>query len=151
MNVSAERVRQQITLVLNAWGMGADPAYTTADALVYSDLAGIDTHGISLLATYEEYWTKGKANFRARPRVVRETPVTALVDGDAGFGHSAAVMGMELAIKKALSMGVGVVSVFNSHHFGATGYYAALAPKQGLIGLVTSTTRAVNVVPMVSA
>ena len=63
------------------------------------------------------------------------------------LGHPAGVMGMELAAKKALSMGVGVVSVFNSHHFGATGYYAALAPKQGLIGLVTSSGRVVSVVP----
>ncbi|HEX6942760.1 MAG TPA: Ldh family oxidoreductase, partial [Gemmatimonadaceae bacterium] len=51
----------------------------------------------------------------------------------------------------ALAMGVGVVSVMNSHHFGATGYYAALAPKKGLIGLVTSSTRAINVVPTRSA
>lgn len=147
VNVSAERVRQQIMSVLTAWGMDADLARTTVDAMVYSDLAGIDTHGISLLTTYEDYWTKGKVNFRARPRIVRETPVTALVDAGAGLGHPAAVMGMELANKKALSMGIGVVSVFNSHHFGATGFYAALAPKQGLIGIVTSTTRAVNVVP----
>jgi LDH2 family malate/lactate/ureidoglycolate dehydrogenase len=52
-------------------------------------------------------------------------------------------MGMQLAIEKAAAMSVGVVSVFNSHHFGAAGYYAALAPRRGLIGLVTSGTRTV--------
>jgi LDH2 family malate/lactate/ureidoglycolate dehydrogenase len=56
-------------------------------------------------------------------------------------------MGMKLAIEKAKAMGVGVVSVFNSHHFGAAGYYAALAPKQGLVGMVTSATRSIAVVP----
>ena len=147
VNVSAERIRQQVTSILAAWGLDADLIQTTVDAMVYADLAGIDTHGFSLLTTYEDYWTKGKVNFRARPRIVRETPVTALVDGGAGLGYPAAVMGMELASKKALAMGVGVVSVFNSHHFGATGYYAALAPEHGLIGLVTSTTRAINVGP----
>jgi LDH2 family malate/lactate/ureidoglycolate dehydrogenase len=147
MNVSAERVRQQIASVLTAWGMDADMVSTTADAMLYSDLAGIDTHGVSMLMAYEDYRSKGKLNLRARPRIVRENPVTALVDAGAGLGHPAAVMAMELANKKALAMGIGVVSVFNSHHFGPTGYYAALAPKQGLIGFVTSSTHAVNVVP----
>lgn len=147
VNVPIERVRQQIASVLGAWGMDADLVHTTVEAIIYADLAGIDSHGVSMLTTYERYWTKGQVNFRARPRIVRENAVTALVDAGAGLGHPAAVMGMELANSKALSMGIGVVSVFNSHHFGPTGYYAALAPKRGLIGLVTSSTRTVNVVP----
>ena len=73
--------------------------------------------------------------------------MTALVDADAGLGHPAAVMGMKLAIAKAKAMGVGVVSVFNSHHFGAAGYYAALASKEGLVGMVTSATRVDRRVP----
>ena len=44
-------------------------------------------------------------------------------------------------------MGVAVVSVFNSHHFGAAGYYAALAAKRGMVGMVTSATRTIAVVP----
>ena len=147
MNVTADRLREQVASILKAWGMDADLIQITVDAMVYADLAGIDSHGVSMLMAYEDYWRKGKLDFRARPRIVRENPVTALVDAGAGFGHPAAVMGMELAIKKALSLGIGAVSVFNSHHFGAAGYYAALAPRQGLVGLVTSSTRTVNVVP----
>jgi LDH2 family malate/lactate/ureidoglycolate dehydrogenase len=147
VNIPAERVREQVAAILAAWGMDADLAQTTVGAMVYADLAGIDSHGFSLLTTYEDYWTKGKVNFKARPRIVRENPVTALVDAGSGLGYPAAVAGMELAIRKALAMGVGVVSVYNSHHFGAAGYYAALAPRQGLIGMVTCTTRAINVVP----
>jgi LDH2 family malate/lactate/ureidoglycolate dehydrogenase len=56
-------------------------------------------------------------------------------------------MAMTLAIEKAKAMGVGVVTVFNSHHFGAAGYYAAMASKEGLIGMVTSATRTMAVVP----
>lgn len=44
-------------------------------------------------------------------------------------------------------MGIGAVSVFNSHHFGAAGYCAELAANKGLIGLVTSSARTVCVVP----
>jgi LDH2 family malate/lactate/ureidoglycolate dehydrogenase len=82
---------------------------------------------------------------------VRQSPVTALIDGDAGLGHVSAVMGMELAIEKAKASGVGVVSVYNSTHFGAAGYYAAMASRVGLLGMVTCTTRGNPVLPTRSA
>ncbi len=147
MNVSAERVREQIASILGAWGMDAHLLRATADVMVETDLAGVDSHGISMLMLYEELSRQGKLNLRARPKIVRENPVTALIDADAGLGHPAGVIGMELAIKKAKAMGVGAVSVFNSHHFGAAGCYAAMAAKEGLLGLVASSARTICVVP----
>jgi len=143
----AAQVRSQIVSILESWGMERGLVRTAAEVMVETDLAGIDSHGVSMLMDYENSKAKGKLNLNARPRVVRESAVTALVDADAGLGHPAAVMGMNLAIEKAKAMGVGVVSVFNSHHFGAAGYYAALASKAGLVGMVTSATRSIAVVP----
>lgn len=145
--VPAEIIRAQIVAVLTAWGMDAELVRTTAEVMVETDLAGVDSHGVSMLMDYDASRRKGKLNLQARPRIVRESPVTALLDADAGLGHPASVMGMELAIKKAQATGVGVVAVRNSHHFGAAGYYASLASAQGLIGLVTSATRTINMVP----
>ena len=147
MNVPAERVRAQIVSILTSWGMDAQQVQTTAQAMLETDLSGVDSHGISMLMDYQSSRDKGKLNLAARPRIVRENAVTALIDADAGLGHPAAAMGMELAITKARALGVGVVTVRNSHHFGAAGYYAALASKQGLIGMVTSATRSINTVP----
>jgi LDH2 family malate/lactate/ureidoglycolate dehydrogenase len=147
MLISTDRVRRQISTVLTAWGMKEDLVRTTAEVMLETDLAGVDSHGISMLMTYDEFRSSGKLNLLAEPKIVRQSPVTALIDADAGLGHPAAVMGMELAIEKALAAGVGVVSVVNSHHFGAAGYYAALAPKHGLVGLVTSASRNISVVP----
>ena len=144
---AAARVRSQIVALLESWGMDPEIVRTTAEVMVETDLAGVDSHGVSMLMDYENSKSKGKLNLKARPHVVKETPVTALVDADAGLGHPAAVMGMKIAIDKAKAMGVGVVSVFNSHHFGAAGYYAALASKEGLVGMVTSATRSIAVVP----
>lgn len=143
----AAQVRSQIVSILESWGMERELVRTAAEVMVETDLAGIDSHGVSMLMDYENSKSKGKLNLKAKPRVVRESAVTALVDADAGLGHPAAVMGMNLAIEKAKAMGVGVVSVFNSHHFGAAGYYAALASKAGLVGMVTSATRSIAVVP----
>ncbi len=145
--VPVAQARAQIAAVLQAWGMASDLVEPAVDALVYADVSGIDSHGINLLVTYDAQARKGKLNLRARPRVVRESPASALVDADAGIGHPAAVMAMRLAVEKARTTTIAAVSVFNSHHFGAAGYYAAIAARQGMIGLVTCTTRTVSVVP----
>jgi LDH2 family malate/lactate/ureidoglycolate dehydrogenase len=147
MKVAVERVREQILSIFHAWGMHAELARTAAEVMVETDLAGVDSHGVSMLMDYDEYRRRGKLNLKARPKIVREGPVTALIDADAGLGHPAAVMAMNLALEKAKTMQVGVVTVFNSHHFGAAGYYAAMASKRGMVGMVTSATRTMAVVP----
>jgi LDH2 family malate/lactate/ureidoglycolate dehydrogenase len=147
MNIPAEKVRQQILSLLTSWGVPPDIAETTAQVMIETDLAGVDSHGVSMLMDYEGSKTAGKLNVKARARVVRQNAVTALIDADAGFGHPASVMAMKLAMEKARAMGVGVVTVFNSHHFGAAGYYAAMASREGLLGMVTSATRTMAVVP----
>lgn len=146
-NVPIDRVQRQIASILTAWGMAPDLVHTTVDAMVYADRAGIDSHGLSMMMMYEGGWQKGKLDLGARPKVVRETPVTALIDAGAGLGHPAGVAGMNLAIAKAQANGVGAVAVFNSHHFGAAGYYAALATEKGLVGLVTTSARDTTVIP----
>ena len=74
VNVSAERIRQQILNILGAWGMPEDLAETTAGAMVETDLLGVDSHGISMLMTYEDRVREGRLDLRARPEVVRDGP-----------------------------------------------------------------------------
>jgi LDH2 family malate/lactate/ureidoglycolate dehydrogenase len=147
LKASADLLHRQIVSILDAWGMEASLVETTARVMVATDLSGVDSHGVSMLMDYESSRDKGKLNLKAKPRIVRENAVTALIDADAGLGHPAAELGMQTAIAKARTLGVGVVTVRNSHHFGAAGYYAALASKAGLVGMVTSATRSINTVP----
>jgi LDH2 family malate/lactate/ureidoglycolate dehydrogenase len=147
MKVSAELVRKQILNVLDSWGMDAELASTTADVMVDTDLAGIDSHGLSMLMFYEGIRDRGELMLDVRPVVTREHGATAVIDARGGLGHPAAVMGMELAVERASAFGVGVVTVFNSHHFGAAGYYASIAAEAGMIGMVTTSARTVAVLP----
>jgi LDH2 family malate/lactate/ureidoglycolate dehydrogenase len=150
--VPAERVREQIRLVLTAWGMPEKQRETTVEVMVETDLRGVDSHGVSMLMMYDEMQRNGRLRIKAEPRIVRETATTALLDGGAGLGHPAADAGMRLAIEKCRnSGGVAIVSVVNSHHFGAAGYYAQLAAEAGLIGLVTSATQGITVAPTFGA
>ncbi|MBL6076806.1 Ldh family oxidoreductase [Belnapia sp. T18] len=145
--VPAETLRAQILAILGAWGMPAEHAATTADIMVETDLMGIDSHGVSMLMAYEEGVREGRIRLAAQPKPLRDTGPTALLDGADGLGHPVSAMAMTMAVDKAKQFGVGAVGVVNSHHFGAAGAYARIASARGAIGLVTSSTRGVSLVP----
>src|SRR6516162_773592 len=147
MPASYETHRAQLKAILLAWGMPEDNAETTADVLCWADLHGVDSHGISMLPGYDRLRRAGRANMEARPRIIRETPVSALVDGDGGLGHVPAHFAMQVAIDKAKQSGMAVVAVRNSAHFGATGYYTLMAAKQGLIGMACTSASSIQVAP----
>ncbi|WP_424467253.1 Ldh family oxidoreductase [Pseudoclavibacter helvolus] len=136
-----DQVRQQILEILTAWGMTAEAAAISAEVMVDTDLSGIDSHGISMLMLYEKLARTGRLNINARPEIVHEGPAFAIVDGHDGLGHPTAVTAMHTAIDKARREGVSVVAARSSSHFGALGYYARLASDQGLVALITTTTR----------
>lgn len=147
MDVAAGLVEAQIRAVLSAWGMPGAPAAATAALMTETDLLGVDSHGISMLMLYETLFRNGQLNLAAETRTVRDSPCTALLDAGAGLGHPASAQGMNLAVDKALACGIGLVGVRNSHHFGAAGVYARLAAARGVLGMVTSSTRFVTLVP----
>lgn len=147
LHATAASIHAQAVAVLTAWGMPEDMAQTTADIMVETDLTGVDSHGISMLPSYEELYRKGQLRVAARPRVLREHGATALLSGEDGLGHPVSVQAMNLAVDLAAAHGVGVVGVVNSHHFGAAGAYARIASRRGMIGLVTSSTRGIIMVP----
>jgi LDH2 family malate/lactate/ureidoglycolate dehydrogenase len=131
--------------------MSAPHAETTAEVMVETDLRGVDSHGISMLPTYDQEFRSGRLNMHPVFKTVREGPAMALIDADASLGHPVSTHAMNLAVDKCLATGVAVVSVYNSHHFGAAGCYAKLAAERGAIGLVTSATRGVTMVPTFAA
>ncbi len=126
--------------ILRSVGIPAEDTKVVAAALVEADLRGVITHGSMLLPGYVRDIQSGSINVRPYIRLVRETPGTALLDGDNAMGHLVAVRAMELAIAKAKSNGIGIVGAFDSNHFGAAGYFAALAARADCVGVVTSTT-----------
>jgi LDH2 family malate/lactate/ureidoglycolate dehydrogenase len=144
---SEGEVHRQSEAILVAWGCSAGNARVAADVLTYADLSGIDSHGVSLFINYEKLLQATTFDPAADPEVVLENASTALVDANGGLGHPAGVRAMELAVAKAEATGVGVVTVRNSHHFGAAGYYAALAARHGLVGIATTSGRTPSVVP----
>lgn len=140
-------LRRQCAAILAGWGLGGDALEVSVDALVDCDLRGIDSHGISLLALFAGWMKRGGYDLTAEPRVEHEGTVHATVDAGNGLGFPAAAFATRLAVAKAKQHGVAVVTVRRSHHFGAAGYYARLAAREGVVCLVTTSTKVVCVVP----
>lgn len=147
IRLSAQVLRAQTTAILQAWGMPQATAQTTAGLMVETDLLGVESHGVSMLPQYEAMHTSGRLRLAGTPRVLRDGPATALLDGAASLGHAVSAQAMQLAVDKARAIGIALVGVRNSHHFGAAGVYARIAQRQGLIGLVTSSAQGVLLVP----
>lgn len=116
-------------------GLGAADAATGADVLSTTDAWGVFTHGSKSLRGYLKRLQGGGLRPGGIPQAVREGPSWALVDGDSSLGMVTSTFAMNLAIAKARQTGVAYVGVHNSCHFGAAGYYAMLAARQGLIGM----------------
>ena len=74
-------------------------------------------------------------------RVVRETPVSALVDGGNKVGYVAAYRGAEIAIAKAKASGIAIVGVHNSYYSGRNAYYVEQIVRAGLVAIHTASAK----------
>lgn len=132
--------------VLLGLGLSEQHAAATTTALVTTDSWGVFTHGTKLLRGYARRLRGGGLRTQGSPQIVNEGPAWALVDGQSLPGQVTSTYAVDTAIRKARETGAGFVTVRNSCHFGAAGYYAWLAAQAGMIGIAMA-----NDVPSVAA
>src|SRR5262245_18575863 len=147
VHVAEAALRRTVTEICMKVGVSADEAAQAADMLTMTDLRGVETHGVSnMLRAYVRDYKAGKLEPRPGWRIVRESPATAVIDAERRLGIVIGPKAMRLAVDKARAVGVGVVTVYNSGHFGAIGHFAMQAAQHDMIG-VCFTGASVNVVP----
>lgn len=136
VRVPADAMAATATALFASLGMDDRQAARAADVLVYADLRGIDSHGVSnMFPFYVQWLSSGFLNPRPQPKVVREAPATATIDDDRGLGIATCHDAMASAIERARQCGVGSVAVTNSGHFGAAAYWSAMALPHDMIGM----------------
>ncbi|MGD9396764.1 MAG: Ldh family oxidoreductase [Candidatus Thorarchaeota archaeon] len=138
--VHHEELRVFAQQVLMNMGASNEDAYFVADNLVASNLRGIDSHGVGRLERYVEGIKNGVILPKSKPEIVKDSPIFANIDAMNGLGQPAGVFGMKMTIEKALHSGVGIVTVFNSNHYGFAGYYAMMALEHDLIGIAMTNS-----------
>jgi LDH2 family malate/lactate/ureidoglycolate dehydrogenase len=142
-----DKHRAQIKAILLAWGMPEDNAEATTDILSWADLHGVDSHGMSMIPGYDRLRRSGRAKMDALPTIIRETPVSTVVDAGGGLGHVPARFAMQVAIDKAKRSGMAIAAVKHSAHFGATGYYTLMAANAGFLGMACTSASGIQVAP----
>ena len=131
--------------VFCGYGFPEEESKQITDVLLAADLSGIESHGIQRLIRYHKEITGGMVKLDAKPEIVFETPLSAVIEGNDAMGQTLGVQAMNLAIDKAKKSGFGMVTVRNSNHYGIAGYYTKMAAQQGLIGLCMTNTEAIMV------
>lgn len=140
MKCSIEELTQLATRALKKAGAAKAMAEATAAALVAAESQGLAGHGLSRVAQYSEHLRQGRADGKARAKVIRKKGAACLVDANGGLAFPAMALAVKEAIKRAQRHGVGFAGVTNSHHFGAAAHHLAPVAQAGLVGLAFSNS-----------
>lgn len=147
VRVSEAALRRTVESIFTTLGIPEEDARQGADVLLYADLRGVETHGVSnMLRVYVNQYQAGQLNPTGELTVLRERPSTAAVDGGNTLGIFQGPKAMRIAIEKARETGAGIVTVRNVGHTGAVGYHAMIAADEDMIG-VSLTAGGALVVP----
>jgi len=133
----AEALQQFAQRIVTALQAPAEVADEVARHLVRANLSGQDSHGVLRLPQYAGQADRGELEPRNRPRVIRQTTATALVDAQRGFGHYAAHMALDVAARKAGEHGVGAAVIRHCTHVGRLGEFTERCDELGLVLMMT--------------
>ena len=136
--VAADDLKALVAGVFTARGASAADAGCVADALVWANLRGVDSHGVSRVPRYLELFDKGESVAGAVVTVERPRAAIAVVDAHAAPGPVALTRAADEALAGARAAGIGWASVRGTVHTGAIGYYTSMIAEAGFaaIGVV---------------
>ena len=147
VRVPEGRMRTAVQSIFTTLGMPEADAAAAADVLLYADIRGIDSHGVSNMMRPYVAGLKGK-QINATPAMkrVRDAGAAVSIDCDEGLGLAQGRAMMELACERASQHGVGVVTAFNGRHYGPSAYFAHLALEHDMVG-ISMTAGGLQVAP----
>ena len=128
--------------IYRAKGASEQEAEIVATHQVKANLVGHDSHGVIHITEYVDRINRGHIVPGAPFVVDRETPCTAVINGNWGFGFVVTERAMNMAIDKARDNGVAAITIYHQSHIGRVGDYPTMAADQGMIGLVTADSGA---------
>lgn len=134
MKIPLEELRDVTRRAIAAQGFGAADTEVILDIILYAQCRGNNQNVIKLLG----------AGMKANPeagelKLVKETKLSALIDGAWNQGMVVVKRATEIAIAKAKARGFGIVGSRRTNSpTGAIGYFARMMADAGLIGFVCS-------------
>ena len=131
-----DRLRKFVADLFAARGMSSADAASVAEVLVWADLRGGETHGISRIPHYFGMIDKGALKPGATPVVTRDFGALVGIDAQGAAGPVAMKMALAEAKVRARAHGAGIAIVGRATHSGAIGCYAEAAASEGFAAIV---------------
>ncbi len=116
-------------------GFDAEEARILADHVVDAALCGYEYSGLPKLLNIVD--TSDFNEPRQPLRTLKETTVSALIDGGNNVGMIAIYHATQEAIKRATQHGMAIICLSNSWMSGRSAYYCEMIARAGLIGIHT--------------
>jgi len=138
--VTADALRRFTRDVFVRAGMRQADAAVVAEVLVWADLRGVDTHGVSRIPMYLRLIDDGDLNLTPSIKIRTETSAAIVVDADRAPGPLAMTTAMNAAVRKARDAGVGLTLVRATTHTAALGYYTLMAAQEGMASLALAAS-----------
>ncbi|MSO92534.1 MAG: Ldh family oxidoreductase [Rhodospirillales bacterium] len=138
--VRIEVLRDLMERLIAAGGCDREMQKEVANVFLEANLRAIHHQGLDYMPKFLEALKSGKIKPNGRPRIVKEGPAFALIDGDRGPGQTAGNMAAEVAVRKAREAGAAAVGVTNSSDMYMVGYFVDIIADRGCIGLLWSAS-----------
>ncbi len=135
MEISISELKIRVIQIFQNIGFSEHHSEIISDVLVSAEKRGIPSHGINRIKDYLWLWSNGKLNPSAVIKIIYETPVTTVIDGDNGCGIVVSEYAMQKTIEKAESNYMAFSAVRNSNHYGIAGYYSRMAAEKDMLGI----------------
>jgi hydroxycarboxylate dehydrogenase B len=135
IKVKAKALEELVRDIFRKAGCSAAEAERMGKYLVIANLTGHDSHGVQRVPRYLQWLGEGDFVADRTVKVISDTPVIAVLDGQYGFGQTVAPQAVTIGIKKCREMGLAAVALRNSGHVGRVGDWAEMAAAEGLISI----------------
>lgn len=138
MILSIDDARRLAEQSMVAVGHTDEEAAIIADHLVDCELRGLAFGGLARAVSIIE-----RIQATTEPRrpitVVKETAVSAAIDGGDQVGYLVGRTATDMAIEKAQQSGIACVGAYESWYTGMFSYYLEAITKEGLVGMVAGS------------
>jgi hydroxycarboxylate dehydrogenase B len=135
VTIGADKLRDLVRDIFIKAGCSRMEGERLGKSLVSANLTGHDSHGVVRVPRYLEWMAEGAFLADQKVKVLQETPVLAVVDGQYGFGQTVAPQAVEIGIEKCKAMGLSAIALRNAGHVGRVGEWAEMAADAGLVSI----------------
>ena len=133
--LSETEARRLIHRALVGAGLLPSRAGYFTEAILDTEMSGLEGHGFYWLQFYCAHLRSGKVDGRARARVERLSSVAFRVDAAGGFAHPAIEAGFARLVPAARKLGIAAMSVHRSYNAATLGWHTEWLARAGLVAL----------------